>query len=323
MRTGSFASRINIPVVAWMTGALFAFIGAATAIRFLGSELDVFQIGSVRTGGGLLILLIVMIARPALAGQLRIGEVVHHIPRNLAHALGGILWTIAILTMPLATVFSLEFTAPAWAALLAYIVLRERLTLRKAIGIALSMVGVLIIIRPAPETFDGLAILPLGAALCFALSALLTRKLVLTRSVFTVLFWMMVLQFPINLAGAIFLDLKPNVSGIPSAGAFAAMALLAISGVLSQYCLSKALSHGEAITVVPLDFLRVPLIAFVGWFLFDEAIDFAVFAGMGFIVVGVTYGLIEPRRPADGTGSETDDSDTLNNSRKVDRAHAD
>jgi len=323
MRTGSFASRINIPVVAWMTGALFAFVGAATAIRFLGSELDVFEIGSVRTGGGLLILLVVMMARPALAGELHIREVVHHIPRNLAHALGGILWTIAILTMPLATVFSLEFTAPAWAALLAYIVLRERLTLRKGIGIALSMVGVLVIIRPAPETFDGLAILPLGAALCFALSALLTRKLVLTRSVFTVLFWMMVLQLPINLAGAVFLDLKPNVSGIPSPGAFAAMALLAISGMLSQYCLSKALSHGEAITVVPLDFLRVPLIAFVGWFLFDEAIDFAVFAGMGFIVVGVTYGLIEPRKPDGGTGSESAASDTLNNSRKIDRAHAD
>jgi len=295
MPIGPFAGRINIPVVAWMTGALFAFVGAAIAIRVLSFELNVFEIGTVRLGGGLIILLAVLLARPSLRDELRVGDIVHHIPRNLAHALGGILWTIAITVLPLATVFSLEFTAPAWAALLAYFILRERLTLRKAIGIVLSMIGVLVIVRPAPATFDAMAILPLGAALCFALSALLTRKLVLTKSVFAVLFWMMVLQLPINLAGALFLPLKSGLTSMPSGIALASMALLALSGVLSQYCLSKALSHGEAITVVPLDFLRVPLIAFVGWMLFGEAIDIAVFVGMGFIVVGVTYGLIEPK----------------------------
>lgn len=295
MPTAPFAGRINLPVVAWMTGALFAFVGAAISIRVMSFELNVFEIGTVRIGGGLLILFGVMAVRPDLIGLIHLREITHHIPRNLAHALGGILWTIAIATLPLATVFSLEFTAPAWAALLAYFILQERLTVRKGIGIASCMVGVLIIVRPAPATFDALAILPLGAALCFALSALLTRKLVLSKSVFTVLFWMMVLQLPINLAGMAFLPLEAGFTTFPSLKLLGAMALLSVSGVLSQLCLSKALSHGEAITVVPLDFLRVPLIALVGWSLFGEAIDWFVFLGMGFIVAGVIYGLIEPK----------------------------
>lgn len=295
MPIGPLADRINLPVVAWMTGALFSFVGAAIAIRVLSFQLNVFEIGSVRLGGGLIILLGVLLANPSLRVHLRTDEIIHHIPRNLAHALGGILWTIAIVTLPLATVFSLEFTAPAWAAILAYFLLGERLTVRKAIGIVASMIGVLIIYRPASSTFDAMAILPLGAALCFALSALLTRKLVLTRSVFAVLFWMMVLQLPINLAGVLFYPAEPGLVSTPSGLTFASMGLLALSGVLSQFCLSKALSHGEAITVVPLDFLRVPLIAVVGWALFGEVIDLAVFVGMGFIVLGVTYGLIEPK----------------------------
>ena len=300
MPTNSFAGRINLPVVAWMTGALFAFVGAAIAIRVLSYELNVFEIGSVRIGGGLIIILGALLAQPALISHIRLNELVLHIPRNLAHALGGIFWTVAIATLPLATVFSLEFTAPAWAAVLAYFILSERLTLRKAVGIGLCMIGVVIIVRPAPSTFDAMAILPLGAAFCFALSALLTRKLVLTKSVFTVLFWMMVLQLPINVGGAIFVPyyvpMKSGFATAPDLTMYAAMGLLAISGVLSQLCLSKALSHGEAITVVPLDFLRVPLIAFVGWLLFGEAIDIAVFLGLGFIIVGVVYGLIEPKK---------------------------
>jgi len=295
MRIRALSGRINLPVVLWMTGALFAFIGAAIAIRLLSYELNVFEIGAVRTGGGLIILLGVLLARPSLVVGLRLREIVHHVPRNLAHAMGGVLWTIAISSLPLATVFSLEFTSPAWAALLAYMVLGERLTFRKSVGIILSMVGVLVIVRPAPSTFDAQAIYPLGAALCFALSALLTRKLVLTKSVFTVLFWMMVLQFPLNLALALFVPMDNAVAGLPSMGAFAAMGLLALSGVLSQFCLSKALSHGETITVVPLDFLRVPLIAAVGWVLFGEPVDITVFLGMGFIVTGVVYGLLEPK----------------------------
>lgn len=319
MTTGAIANRINLPVVAWMTGALFSFVGAAIAIRILSFRLDVFEIGTVRTGGGLFVLLVVLVFRKELRGQLRLGEVVSHIPRNAAHALGGILWTLAIAELPLATVFSLEFTAPAWAALLAYGVLGERLTLRKAIGIGLSMIGVLVIVRPAPGSFDALAILPLGAALCFALSALLTRKLVLDRTVFTVLFWMMVLQLPVNLAGMLAMPTKSGFLAMPAETLVPAMVLLAVSGLCSQLCLSKALSRGEAITVVPLDFLRVPLIAAVGWLLFGEAIDIAVFVGMGFIVVGVTYGLIEPRSvsvPQVGLGADGD-GESLSRRRKA------
>ena len=290
--------RIPWPVVVWMAGALFSFVGAALSIRLLSYNLNVFEINVVRTGGGLIIVLALILLRPALLSDIRLSDAVHHIPRNLAHVTGGLLWTAAIATLPLATVFALEFTAPAWAGVLAYFILGERLTMRKAVGILLSLVGVFVIVRPSPSSFDVMAVLPLGAALCFALSALLTRKLVLTKSVFAILFWMMVMQLPINIAGALLAPLPSGLLETPDRTSVVAMILLPVSGLLTQYCLSKALSHGEAITVVPLDFLRVPLIAVLGWLYFGEAIEIAVITGTIIIVTGVIYGLAGQSRPA-------------------------
>jgi drug/metabolite transporter (DMT)-like permease len=43
--------------------------------------------------------------------------------------------------------------------------------------------------------------------------------------------------------------------------------------------------------VVPLDFLRIPLIALVGWRLYGEALDPYVFVGSGCIIAGILYNL--------------------------------
>ena len=43
--------------------------------------------------------------------------------------------------------------------------------------------------------------------------------------------------------------------------------------------MAKAFRYGDASLVIPLDFLRVPLIAIVGWLFFGENVDALVFVG--------------------------------------------
>ena len=52
---------------------------------------------------------------------------------------------------------------------------------------------------------------------------------------------------------------------------------IGIAGLSSHYCLTNAFRAGDAIVVVPLDFLRIPLIALVGWWLYGETLDIFVF----------------------------------------------
>ena len=70
-----------------------------------------------------------------------------------------------------------------------------------------------------------------------------------------------------------------------------------VGGLSSHWCLTNAYRHGEAIMVVPLDFLRLPLIAVVAWLLYGEALDFFVFLGSAIIIFGIILNLrAEARR---------------------------
>ncbi len=65
---------------------------------------------------------------------------------------------------------------------------------------------------------------------------------------------------------------------------------------MSHYCLTNAFQNGDALTVVPLDFLRIPLIAIVGWLIYSEPLDPFVFVGAAFIIAGIIWNLRSEQR---------------------------
>ena len=65
--------------------------------------------------------------------------------------------------LPLATVFSLEFTMPAWTALLAAWLLHERMTPSRIGVVVFGLVGVLVILRPGLASFKPAALFVLSA----------------------------------------------------------------------------------------------------------------------------------------------------------------
>jgi drug/metabolite transporter (DMT)-like permease len=292
-----------VKVIAWMTGALTSFVFAAVAIRELSKSLNVFEINVCRTGGGLLTLAAAMCVVKSFRGGLSIKDIPQHLSRNIVHAAGGFFWTLSIFTLPLATVFSLEFTAPAWAAIMSMAVLGERVRGNVIIGLVASFIGTLIILRPSPDSFNALALLPLAAGLCLGLSALLTRRLTRSFDVFAILFWMMVIQLIINCIGELAIVDTAVLSASFTPQNFLAAGVLALAGLSSQLCLSQALKIGEASLVMPLDFLRVPLIAGVGALYYGEAFDHWVMIGAAVIATGVIIGL--PRLSAQrGTAAQ-------------------
>jgi drug/metabolite transporter (DMT)-like permease len=86
------------------------------------------EILAIRNGGGLVLLLLLAVFDPAHLRVLSAWRLLLHVSRNTFHFVGPPLWATAITLLPLATVFALEFTAPAHTALLSAVFLRERLT---------------------------------------------------------------------------------------------------------------------------------------------------------------------------------------------------
>jgi len=218
-----------------------------------------------------------------------------HLMRNSVHFAAQVAWATSLTLLPLATVFALEFTMPAWTALLAALFLHERLSQSRIGAIVLGFVGVLVIIRPGLQSFQPAALLTLSAAFGYGITLTTTKRLTATDSTFAIVFWMNAMQLPMNLAGSdpLFVLKLGAAQIIPVIG-------VGIAGLTSHYCLSNAFRAGEATLVVPLDFLRIPLIALVGWSLYGEPLDIYVFVGAGLIISGILWNLRAEtmRRPA-------------------------
>jgi drug/metabolite transporter (DMT)-like permease len=278
-----------------MTGALLSFSAMAVSIRALSGKLRILEILAMRNGGGLAILLVLGALNPALMRALSTRRLVLHIMRNTVHFGAQFLWAMGLTLLPLATVFALEFTMPAYTALLAVVFLGERLTPSRIGVVIFGFLGVLVILRPGLESFQPAAVLVLGTAFGYAVSLTQTKALTSTESTFAILLWMNVVQLPLAMVGS-----DPRSYLALSAADLLPVGAVALSGLASHFCLAQAFRSGDASLVVPLDFMRIPLIALVGWWLYGEPLDTYVFSGAGLIVLGVLWNLRAEAAPKAG-----------------------
>jgi drug/metabolite transporter (DMT)-like permease len=269
-----------------MTGALISFSAMAVSIRELADTLSVMEILAVRSGFGLVVMAGLTAARADLRSTIFTRQLGLHFFRNIVHLGSQYVWATSLLLLPLATVFALEFTAPAWALLLAVPVLGEHMTASRIGAVVLGLMGVLVILRPGLATFQPAALLVLLAALGFANTLIITKKLTRTDTTFAIIFWMNLIQLPLALIASnpLFVA-KLGLAQLP------AVLGVGISGLASHYCLANAFRWGDASMVVPLDFLRIPLIAVVGWWLYGEQLDVFVFTGAALIIAGILWNL--------------------------------
>ncbi len=269
----------SIPrAAAWTAGTLVSFLLMALSGRELSAELSLFQMVLLRNA---ICLAIVAVLLTRLGwGLARTVHPARHVARNTVHFAAQYGWLLGIASIPIAEVFAIEFTTPIWTALMASVFLGERLTPVRIVAVALGFAGVLVILRPGLQIIHPAAFAVLGAALGYACTYTITKSMVGHDAPITILFWMNLVQLPLGLVPSLWLWVTPSPALYPW------IALIGVTGLTSHYCLSRALAHADATTVVPLDFLRLPLAAVVAWMLYDEALDPFVFAGAALIIAG-------------------------------------
>ncbi len=261
-----------------MSGALISFTAMAVAARELSHGMGTFQMLLVRSGFGV-VLVTLLLAGSGFA-QLRLAHLKLHATRNLIHFCGQLGWFYAIGLIPLATVFAIEFTTPLWTAVFAAIFLRERLTAARVTAVVLGIAGILVILRPGLAIVSPAALAMLAGALAFGLTHVVTKKLSARDSALCILFWMSFMQFVLALGPAL-------AHWAPLAATQWPWALvLGITGVSAHFCMVNALGCADATVVVPLDFLRLPLIGLLGYFYYSEAIDGWLILGAALILGG-------------------------------------
>lgn len=263
----------------WMSGWLALMLVMPVAGREAARELELVQVMEMRSVIGFL-MLYPLIQRSGGLAAMKTSRLGLHVSRNLVHYLAQYGWLLAITLIPLAQVVAIEFTMPIWTAVLAVTLLGERMTAWKNAAIALGLLGVVIIVRPGVEEVSAGQLIALATAVGFGVSVTMIKSLTGTESVLTITFWMVVVQSAIGLVPAL------AVWQWPSLEAWTWVVLIAFCGTFSHYCMARALRHADATVVVPMDFLRVPLSAVVGWLIYAEHVDALTAAGAGLILAG-------------------------------------
>lgn len=270
----------------WMVGTLLSFSAMALSVRGLAGRFSIFEILTIRTALGLLILIGVGLAKPTLLRSISQRRIGMQLARNATHFTGQYLWALSLTLLPLATVFALEFTMPAWTVVLAILFLGETMNRGRIGSVVCGFIGVLVILRPGIAAFNPASLLTLAAAFCYATANVFTKKLTVTETTYAIVFWMNLIQLPLGYIGS-----DPLFFLKIDAGTIVPVLAIGISGLSAHYCLTNALAIADATVVVPLDFMRLPLIAIVGWMFYGEPLDVLVFAGAAIIIAGVLWGL--------------------------------
>ena len=258
----------------WMIGAIASFSMMAVAGREVSHLHDTFEIMTVRSlvGFALVVLVagfrgqLVHVSRQRLSG---------HALRNVVHFTGQNLWFWALTMIPLAQVFALEFTSPLWVILLAPLVLGESFTRARVLAALLGFAGILIVTRPFGAQIGAGVLAAAGSAVFFAMTSILTKRLTRNETMVSILFWLTLMQLTFGTVGMLW----DGVVHWPDSGTIPWLVLIGFAGVLAHLSLTSALRLAPASFVMPIDFVRLPLIAVLAAVLYAEPLDPYVLIG--------------------------------------------
>jgi drug/metabolite transporter (DMT)-like permease len=201
-----------------------------------------------------------------------------HLLRTLFLVAAMTFYFLSIARIPLATAASTYFAAPIIAVVLSVVVLKERMTSRKALSLTLGFVGSMVILQPGGSTDSGI-LLALGAGVFFAFYLIATRHAAQATDPIQTLAFQCVAGTVLLTPQAIIFWSAPawnDVLFFVGLGLFSA-----VSHILSII----AFRHASTSTLAPLVYLELIGAVLIGYVAFRDIPDLPTIIGAGFIVV--------------------------------------
>lgn len=218
--------------------------------------------------------------------------------RSLLMVAMWILFYAALPTVGLAVASAGLYTFPLFLVLLTWLMGGQPLTGRRVFALALGFAGVLLVLQPTDAAFSLAGLLPIGAAVCYALQAWVTRHRCQYESPWMISLAMNV-GFPI--IGAIMLAV---LYGLPATHVSNEMAAFVADGwspvdvtvwliiaalgaiiVAASASMAAAYQRGDSPVIATFDYSHLAFAAIWGVVFFGEDLGGAKLAGMAAIAI--------------------------------------
>ena len=200
--------------------------------------------------------------------------------RGISFVLMQIFYYISIINMNFATATTLTFSSPIFIVVLSILVLKEKIGLFRWSAIFIGFGGVLFIMNPTSDLFSYISILPLLAALCWAISNIVLKFIPEDISSVKINFYSINFSY---IGSLIILFFSSDFSPVENSFDWLLLILIGILGGIASILFSFAYRVVSPSTLAPFEYLGIPSSFILGWRFFYEAPIEQLFPG----VVGV------------------------------------
>lgn len=287
------ARRERLIGIGLFCAALLCFSLLDTTAKYLSHELPTPQIVWARYMSN--VLLVAAILNPVTSpGVIRTRRLGLQAVRSLTLFASTALNFIAVRHLQLAETMSITFVTPLLVVLLAAPILGEKIGVHRLAAVLVGFAGVLVVVRPGLGGMHPAAIFSVLGCICYALYAIMTRKLAGFDRAETTLFYS-------GLAGVVLLTpLLPLFwKTPPSSVDWLLMASMGVYATVGHFMMIKAHQFAPAGVLSPFMYSQLLWMVVLGWTIFGDVPDHFTVIGALIVVSSGLYLLYrEQRKPA-------------------------
>lgn len=236
--------------------------------------------------------LVLWLAPTMRAELLRTSRARLHLLRGILLLTSSVAFVSALRLLPLADATAVNYSTPVLVILLAVAFLGEQMTPSRIAFVVCGIVGMILIVRPGSDMFQGGSLYAVAAACCYALYQILTRLMASEDP-------RLLLFYPALLGTALMSAIAPTLEW-PAAMPWQHVALICVGGLLGtmgHYLFILAFRHAPASALTPFTYMQLVWATLLGWFVYGDFPDALTLAGMAVIAgSGLLITLHERRR---------------------------
>jgi len=294
-------SRTNLAGAGYALVAVLCFSLNDVGIKFLSDDYALHQIVFFRSAIGLLTFAVVFLPFCGLR-VLRTRRPGAHLLRGVCVVGANSCLFLGLAAMPIADAIAVFFISPLVITVFSVIFLRETVGARRWAAIAVGFAGVLVIVKPGTSAFQATALLPMAAAVLYAVIHMVARKVGGTESAATMAVYIQITFIiacsiiglsigdgkfaPQDHASLAFLC---RAWGPIAAHDWWLLIMLGVSGVFGGFFISQAYRISEAAFAAPFEYVAMPMAIMWGVTVFGTWPDRTAWIGIALILGSGLY----------------------------------
>lgn len=281
-RSAASKSRPGFGIACALIG-LFGMAVMDACGKLLGEGYAISQIVLIRQSIAALAVLAFVVASGKGLGSLRTNRIGLLMLRAVFSLSAGFFFFTSLRYLPLADALAISITSPLFIIALSKPLLGEDVGIRRWSAALVGFGGVLVVIQPGTINFRPEALLPLGAALSYALTILISRKMTRDMTTSAIMFWP---SLGVVLA---VLTLMPSQWQTPNTTDLGLFLFMGLAGTLGTSLIIQGYRFAEAAVIAPFDYSVLLWAVILGWLIWGDVPGTHFWLGSSVLVVSGLY----------------------------------